>query len=191
MDAVLDRPMTLETFLAWERRQELRYEFDGAGPVDMNGGTLIHHLIAASALRCLAARLAGTQATAFPAGVKIVVSGRVRYPDVVVTDAAFDPSSDIVPDPVLVIEVLSPSTAETDRIDKNAEYAATPSIRHYVMLEQTARAATIFSREGADWTGRLVLADGTLALTALGIDVPLAGMYGDLLAPGADAARNP
>jgi Uma2 family endonuclease len=191
MDAVLDRPMTLETFLAWERRQELRYEFDGAGPVDMNGGTQLHGLIALAAIRCLTARLAGTAAIVFPSGVKIIVAGRVRYPDAVVTYAPLDPTSDIIRDPVLVIEVLSPSTQETDRIDKNAEYAATPSIRHYVMLEQTARAATIFSREGADWTGRLVLADGTLALTALGIDVPLAGMYGDLLAPGADAARNP
>jgi Uma2 family endonuclease len=184
MDAVLDRRMTPETFLAWERTQELRYEFDGVGPIDMNGGTLIHGAIVLRAAETLRARLAGRAAFVFAQSVKIRVEGRIRYPDVVVTRAVPDWTSDIVPDPVLVVEVLSPSTQEIDRIDKNAEYAATPSIRHYVMLEQTARAATIFSREGADWTGRLVLAEGALSLTALGIDVPLAGIYGDLLPPG-------
>jgi Uma2 family endonuclease len=184
MDAVLDRPMTLETFLAWERTQELRYEFDGVGPMDMNGGTQLHGLIALAVVRCLSARLAGTTAIVFPLGVKIIVAGRVRYPDAVVTYAPLDPTSDVIRDPVLVVEVLSPSTQEIDRIGKNAEYGATPSIRHYVMLEQTARAATIFSREGSDWTGRLVLAKGSLDLTPLGFEVPLAEIFGDLLPPG-------
>ncbi len=40
MNAVLRRPMSVEEFLAWEERQELRHEFDGIQPVAMVGGTL-------------------------------------------------------------------------------------------------------------------------------------------------------
>ena len=39
MNASLRKPMTLHEFLAWERRQDLRYEFDGLAPIAMTGGT--------------------------------------------------------------------------------------------------------------------------------------------------------
>ena len=45
MNLALQKPMTLAEFLAWEERQELRYEFDGFGPVAMTGGTLEHEAI--------------------------------------------------------------------------------------------------------------------------------------------------
>ncbi len=184
MDALLDRPMTLEAFLEWERRQDLRYEFDGVGPVAMNGGTLIHSRIASRAFRVLEAKLEGTPCVVFGTSVKVVVSGRVRYPDVVVTRSGFEPSSDIVPNPVLVIEVLSPSTADIDRVDKSAEYGATASIQHYVILEQTHRGATIFSRSGLEWIENVVAGAGVLALTALGTHVTLADIYDGLLPVG-------
>ena len=46
MNVALLRPMTLDEFLAWERRQELRYEFDGTRAVAMTGGTVEHSVIA-------------------------------------------------------------------------------------------------------------------------------------------------
>ncbi len=42
MNIALRKPMTLDEFLAWEREQELRYEFDGFAPVAMTGGTVAH-----------------------------------------------------------------------------------------------------------------------------------------------------
>ena len=42
MADALAKPMTLESFLAWEERQELRYEFDGFRPIAMTGGTYAH-----------------------------------------------------------------------------------------------------------------------------------------------------
>jgi len=181
MDAVLDRPMTLEAFLEWERRQELRYEFDGVGPVAMNGGTLIHAEIAARALHALKSRLGtGSGVSGFQA-VKILVAGRLRYPDVVATKSAIDWQTDILPEPVLVLEVLSPSTEAEDRGQKNIEYCATPSIEHYVLLEQARPLATIYSRTGHGWGSDTVTSEGVLRLTALGVDVPLTEIYGGLI----------
>ena len=59
MNAVLRQPMTLDAFLAWERAQELRWEFDGNGPVAMTGGTLVHSEIATSLVELLRTKLRG------------------------------------------------------------------------------------------------------------------------------------
>jgi len=178
MSSALPKPLALADFLAWERAQELRFEFDGFQPVAMTGGTIAHSVIATNIVRALQDRLRGSPCRAFRGDLKILAAGRVRYPDAVVTCSPVANDADIVPEPVVVFEVLAASTASTDRITKNEEYRATPSIRRYVMLEQTAPAATVFSREGEDWVGRLATgAAATLALPEIGIELPLAELY--------------
>ena len=49
--------MSVDEFLAWERRQELRYEFDGVQPVAMTGGTVAHTVIGSDLVRALDDRL--------------------------------------------------------------------------------------------------------------------------------------
>ena len=177
MNVALRRPMTLDEFLAWERKQELRYEFDGTRSVAMTGGTVEHSEIATNLVEALRRRLGGKPCRAFRGDLKILVAGRVRYPDATVTCSPVPRGTDTIPEPVVVFEVLSASTAATDRIEKNEEYRLTPSIRHYVMLEQTRRAATVFSRLGDDWTGHVVTGDAVLAMPEIGVDLPLAEAY--------------
>ena len=87
-------------------------------------------------------------------------------------------SSDILPEPVVVFEVLSTSLAVMDRNVKAAEYQATLSIQHYVMLEQTWMEALVLSREGNDWTEtRVVGLDGTVRLIAVSMELPMAEHY--------------
>jgi Uma2 family endonuclease len=76
--------------------------------------------------------------------VQIIAASSVRYPDAVATCSNAERWADIVAEPVVVFEILSPSTASVDRVTKNQEYRATPSIQRYVMLEQTRIAATVF-----------------------------------------------
>ena len=180
--------MMLDEFLAWERRQELRYEFDGFQPVAMNGGTVAHSEIATNVVEALRHRLQGKPCRAFRGDLKVVVAGRVRYPDVVVTCSPVRNDADIVPDPVVLFEVLSPSTASPDRIEKNGEHEATPSVRRYVMLEQTRQAATVFTRTGGNWVGHVVKGDAVLSLPEIEAELPLGELYvGILDAPPATA----
>ncbi len=169
--------MTLEAFLAWERQQELKYEFDGFAPVAMTGGTFAHSEIATNLVVLLRDRLRDGPCRAIRGDLKVIVKGRARYPDVLITCSPVANESDIVPDPVIVFEVLSSSTQGTDRIAKNEEYRATPSIRRYVMLEQTEIAATVFARDGEDWTGHLLTAGATLVLPEVGVELPLRDIY--------------
>jgi Uma2 family endonuclease len=176
------KPMTLDAFLAWEREQELKYEFDGFGPVAMTGGTLAHSAIASRLLIALDGRLK-RPCQFYRGDVKILVANRVRYPDGAVTCSPVALDSDILPEPVVVYEVLSKSTASTDRVAKNAEYAATASIKRYVMLEQDRIAATVFSRDTGAWLGKLLQRDDVLAMPEIGIELPLRDVYAGIDLP--------
>jgi Uma2 family endonuclease len=82
---------------------------------------------------------------------------------------------------VVVFEVLSEGTANTDLIDKNREYRATPSVQRYVILEQTHSAAMVFTRKGVDWMTEIVAGDEALLhLPKIGIAIPLADLYADV-----------
>ena len=83
----------------------------------------------------------------------------------------------VVPDPVVVFEILSPGTSYTDRIEKNREYRATPSIQRYVILEQTRPAATVYTRSGDAWLADFLIPDADVAIPEIGISIPLSDIY--------------
>ena len=85
--------------------------------------------------------------------------------------------ANVIHDPVVIFEVLSPSIARVDRVTRNVEYRATASVQRYVMLEQDSQAATVFAREGERWVGSLLTGDTVLAMPEIGIEVPLVELY--------------
>lgn len=188
MSNALQRPVSVEAFLDWERRQELRYEFDGLRAVAMTGGTVEHSVIGTNLVRALEDRLRGKPCRAVRGDLKVLVAGRVRYPDATVTCSPVPRGSDVIPEPVVVFEIVSRGTAVTDRVAKNSEYRATPCIQRYVMPEQTRMAATVFERAGDDWVGRLVTGETTLPMPELGIDLPLAALYAGVEFPPPEEA---
>ena len=171
--------------LAWERAQEARYEFDGVRVFAMNGGSLNHSVISTNLVEALGRRLT-RPCRAFRGDVKILTASSVRYPDAVVTCSPWSGRSDIVPNPVVVFEVLSPSTASVDRLVKNAEYRAIPSVRRYVLLEQGRMGATVFAREGGNWMSLILIGDAMLSMPEIGVDIPLSEIYRDVEFPEND-----
>ena len=153
MNVVLRRPMSLDDFLDWEERQELRYEFDGFQPVAMTGGTSEHAAIQRNLIMALGNRLRGKPCQAYGSELKIAVAGSIRYPDAFVVCSPVARGATVVTDPVVVFEVLSPSTSTTDSIVKNQEYRDTPSIQRYVMLEQDHQGAIVFGRRATTGSG--------------------------------------
>jgi Uma2 family endonuclease len=181
MNVALRRTMTRDDFLAWEAAQPERYEFDGLQPIAMNGGTVAHATIATNLIIELGFRLRGKQCRAYGSDLKIIVVGRVRYPDAFVACSPVANDATWLTDPVVVFEVLSESTAIVDQTTKNAEYRATPSIQRYVMLSQESMSANVYERSGGQWSGTLITApDAVLAMPELGIELPLAALYNGL-----------
>ena len=177
MSVAVRRGMTIEEFLAWEERQELRWEFDGFEPVAMTGGTAGHSAIQRNISIALGTRLRGKPCQVFTSDLKIRLAGSVRYPDGFVVCTPVGRTATFVRDPVVVFEVLSERTASIDHFVKNQEYRDTPSIRRYIMLEQEFIGATVFQRNDGDWVGHVLSADAVLSIPEIGIDVPLAEFY--------------
>ncbi|MEO8715339.1 MAG: Uma2 family endonuclease [Acetobacteraceae bacterium] len=171
------KAMTRDEFLAWERRQELRYEFDGFVPMAMTGGTVAHAIIQRNLITALTIRLRGKACQPFGSELKIAVAGSIRYPDAFVLCSPIAPDAQIVDHPVVIFEILSRSTAMIDRVVKNQEYQDTPSVTRYVMLEQSRAVATMFERVDGDWIGHVVRGDAVLPMPEIGIEVPLAELY--------------
>src|SRR4051794_22334807 len=114
MPSAAKKLMSLDEFLAWEREQAERHEFDGLTIIAMTGGSLDHSTIASNIHRALSDKLRGTGCMAFRGDAKVIVNSAVRYPDVSVTCSQAIGRDDIVPDPVLIVEVVSPSTERLD-----------------------------------------------------------------------------
>ena len=177
MGVALKTPMSLEGFLDWEGRQESKYEFDGFQPVAMVGVSNEHSLIQGNLLTALISRLRGNLCRAHGSDLKIQVAGRVRYPDAFIVCSPVPPGATVIHDPVVVFEILSPGTSYADRIEKNREYRATPSIQRYVILEQTRAAATVYARAGAEWLADVLVAEAQLVIPEVGITAPLSEIY--------------
>jgi Uma2 family endonuclease len=173
MSVALRQPMTLDEFLAWEERQELRWEFDGIQRFAVTGGTVEHERIGRNIPVSLRTRLPGRRCQALGENLKIEVAGRIRYPDAFVADTPIPPRSTVVPNPVVVFEVLSDSTAHTDHFHKLREYGATPSIQRYVLLEQDRIEATVYVRKGTDLVVETLTAADTLRMPEVGVEVPM------------------
>ena len=171
------RPMTLTEFLDWEDRQELKHEFDGYGPIAMSGGTVAHAIIQANLAMVLGSRLRGHPCRFYGSDMKIEVMGRIRYPDGMVSCTTQARDGKILREPVVLFEVLSDSSGSTDLVAKNHEYAATPSVRRYIVLAQDRIGGTMFERVGDDWVGHLIGTETLIAMPEIGIAVPMAEFY--------------
>ncbi len=182
MDSILDRRWTPESFLAWEDRQEFKHEFDGQRVIPMTGGSLAHQRIIGNLWMVLLALLGNGSMTAV-LEMRLRIGARIRYPDVAVYAGSLDQTTRTLTDAVAIFEVLSDDTATTDRVDKLIDYASVPSLRAYVLLEQTAMAATLFQREsGGDWIAS-AHTGGTLFLPGIDISLPLEDLYRGLTFP--------
>ena len=117
MNVALRRALGRDESFAWAERQDGSWEIDGFQPVAMMGGNLGHSAIAGNLIRHLGNKLAGGPCRSIgPDAAVATVGDAVRYPDVVVTCSPFRPSDYLVPDPVVVFEVVSPTSIRNDRV---------------------------------------------------------------------------
>lgn len=181
MSIILREPWTVERFLSWEDRQEGRHEFDGRRILEMTGGSRAHQRIVFNLTRFL---IAGLDPARFDvvAEMRVATAGKVRYPDVAVCLGRVPDGVRTLQDASVLFEVLSPDTAAADRGEKRADYARLPGIRHYVLVEQDHRAATILDRTAEGWVERG--ADAPLELPAIGLRLDLAALYDGTMVAG-------
>ena len=127
----------------------------------------------------LAASGAGCEA--LPDGVTVEIGDATCYePDVVVACGEIPGDAVAAPQPVIVVEVTSPSNSRVDLVTKFADYFRLPSLRHYVIIHLALR-RVIHHRRTED--GRIesaILTGGALALDPPGISVQVEGLFGSV-----------
>jgi len=184
MNAPLDLRLPKQEFDRWVSRQRERFEWKDGRVVQMNNVTRGHAYIVSDVAFALRSRLdASWRVVTGDFGVE--GTGFVRYPDVLVEPSTADLSSRRAGAPTVIFEVLSPSTVRTDIIEKREEYDSLPSVATYVVLSQDEPIVWVWQRSVE--TGRLPAkpeeisgAEGSLALPALGVTLPLADIYQSL-----------
>ena len=197
MSTALREPhMTREQFFAWAQADGGRWEFDGFEPVAMTGGTVNHSRINQNLHAALRSRLRGSGCESLgPDAGLATIGDAVRYPDALVTCAKVPGDAHVVPEVVVVFEVLSPTSGRIDRIIKLREYRAVPSIRRYVILEDASIGLIVFARAnaGEDWTATALTAENTLQLPELAAEIPVTEFYEgtELPTPADDEADKP
>lgn len=185
MSTAAPKPWTIDDFLAWERSEEGRHEWYDGFVRAMVGGTAAHNVVAGNMFVALREKLRGGPCRAFIENMKVVTASAVMYPDVVVTCAEMALDRDTVPEPVAIIEVLSPSTESFNRGRKWMACQTILSLQHYVLVAQDSPRVEVYSRRGEGWDYVVLTGSANaLTLSALGIAISLSTIYeGTDLAP--------
>jgi Uma2 family endonuclease len=173
--------MTVAEFLRWEDGTDTRYELLGGSPVAMAPPAPVHGLLAAQ----LCLRIGAALQLRRPCMVQ--VEAGIARPDrddtcyvahLAVTCRPPRRGDQLIADPVLIVEVLSPSTGLYDRQTKVADYHRIPSVEEILLIDSTTMFAEVLRREGDRWITEIIRGpQATLSLASIGLTATMADLY--------------
>lgn len=180
-------------YLVRERQAQQKSEFWDGEVVSMAGAPDLHGAITTNVGANLYVQLAGRGCRVYQSDMRVQVeqANAYVYPDVVVAcgERQFaDRRSDVLLNPTLLVEVLSPSTERHDRSRKARAYRGIASLREYVLISQKATLVECYRREdGGEWASTVLQRlDDVLHLDSVGCALPLSAIYRDVF-PAAES----
>ena len=178
------RLWTLDEFLAFDDGTDTRYELFDGQIFAMAPATDVHGALVARLVVRLGAGLRPPCEVVIEAGIVPPERADSYYEaDLAVTCTGLTGQQFIL-DPVLIVEVLSPSTATTDRDRKLPDYRTIPSLQDILVVSSTEPRIEHFRRERDGWKIHDLRGEGTVRLQALDITLDLAELYAGGLPPG-------
>ncbi len=173
-------------FLAWDALQSIRHEFVSGEVFAMAGAEERHVTTALNVAMALRSHLRGTPCRTFITDMKLRVDAADAYfyPDVMVTCSAADAGDPLIKrEPVLLVEVLSPSTAAYDRGDKFAAYRSLSSLREYLLVDTTSRRCDLY-RKGSDglWVLHPFEPETAVQLDSVGLSLSAQALWDEVSA---------
>jgi len=168
-----------QDYLRWEARSQTRHEYIDGQVYAMGGASGAHGLLALRFGALLDSRLPD-ECLAFVADMKVRiktdVSERYYYPDVIVTCEPLRLDAHICEKPLIIVEILSPSTERFDRNEKFDRYKAIASLQEYVLVRQDAPRVEVYRRKN-DWRRESFFIEDGFALDAVGLDFSVSQLY--------------
>lgn len=174
------RPISVEEYLAGELVSEVKHELVGGQAYAMVGVSRRHSLIAGALYAALHNRLRGGPCQAHISDFKVRIDDIFYYPDVLVSCGAgghdyYETA------PVLIVEVLSPSTENRDRMEKRFTYQRLDSLKEYVLIAQDNMLAEVHRRIEGGWEIECFDEHDDLRLESVDLSVPMAEIYQDVM----------
>jgi Uma2 family endonuclease len=175
------RKMTVDEFLAWAEGREGRWELYDGVPYAMAAERMRHGRVKYAVQKALeqAIRRAGLPCHMQPDGATVRISKYVAHePDALVycgpelADDALE-----VPNPVVVVEVASPSTRKFDDTVKLNGYFSLPSVHHYLIVDPDGPPVVHHRRQADGTIFKSEVHEGALTLSPPGIELVVAAMY--------------
>lgn len=176
------RSYSLENYYSVEYGSDIKHEYYDGEIFAMAGASTPHNRISGSLIVALGTALRGSSCEPFTSDQRVTTpSGLYTYPDASVfcdevETAGYPPHS--ATNPVALFEILSKSTRDYDRGAKFDLYASIPSLRYYVLIEQTEMRVEVRTRDEGEWTTTVLTEpDDFLTLPAINFRAPLREIY--------------
>jgi len=189
------RAMSLEEFLHWDDGTDTRYELIGGFPVAMAPGLEDHGVLALRLGARIDAGLANRRPCRAGSEAGVLHPDRMDtffVADVAVTCAPREARRQYMQDPILLVEVLSPSTERHDRRIKVPAYQRIASVQEILLIDSDNRYAELHRRHGEEWLIQLIIGDaGVISLASVGIEIPMSELYEGFVFPEEDAVPAP
>jgi Uma2 family endonuclease len=179
--------MTLAEFLTWDDGTDARYELvdgrivsmappsDARGTIVMNVGFEIRRQLRPP---CRVRTEAGILRPNRDDTYYVADLGVTCGPP---ADARQD-----LPEPILIVEVLSPSTEDHDRGRKVTDYREIPSLQEILVVSSQERRVELWRREGDHWLVEDLIGEASVRLESCNASIPLAAIYANVALAGAD-----
>ena len=183
--APAQRRMTLEEFYAWDSGDELRYELIDGVVVAMTSPRNAHGKITAKLAWRLGEALVARPSCTVEVEVGIVSPSRRNtfyQADLAASCSPQDDQGHEMVEPLLIVEVLSPSTENKDRKIKLVDYRLIPSVREVLLIDCMRPYCELHRRtDGDQWLTQLVVdLEATVTLDTIGAELTLADIYANV-----------
>jgi Uma2 family endonuclease len=187
--------LTEEQYLEHDRAAERKSEYYDGEMFAMAGAGLAHNQIVFNTNLSLGAQLRGTRCQGLPSDMRVRIGSAARYayPDVTVVcgkPEVLDHRKDILLNPTVIVEVLSPSTAAFDHGFKFDMYTAIPSLREYVLIATDRVSVEVFARQpdGRWLLTKALRIEDVVELESVGCRLSLSDVYDRVEFPAAEAS---
>ena len=183
MTATIQRRYSLDEYRAIADTSDEKCEYHDGEIIAMTGGTVKHSRLSRNILSLLDTKLQNTNFEAINNDLRLWIPDYRRgvYPDAMVFDGALQfngDREDEVLNPVLIVEVLSPSTEEYDRTDKFRMYRSIPSFCEYLLIRQNKIFVERYSKQAQVWTySDFDGVDQSILLESMNIELAIAEIY--------------
>jgi Uma2 family endonuclease len=184
--------MTLATFLEWDDGTDRRYQLVEGVPVMRELATEAHGELAAALAMEIRGRLKPPCRAISGAGITVPQRSDTYYlADLAVTCVPREPARQILAKPVVIVEVLSPSTSHIDRLRKLADYRTLPSVREILIAFPDERRVEVRRRTADGWRVEDLIGQASIRLEVCDDPIPLDALYRDILSEPAEPGRRP